>query len=164
MPLFVAHGFIGASIVAAVHPKADFRHWKPLALGFVLANAPDLDLIFSRGFGISGAHRGWTHSLVFSFAVGCLLFLILGRERWRTAFAYGLAYLSHGLLDFTNTKIGGGVKLLLPFSDDYYKLNLVGFSEFPVGFAAADVAKWLLFEALVFIPLFLIVMFIKRRV
>lgn len=164
MPLPIAHGILGASLVAVVHPKADFQNWKPLALGFFLANAPDLDVIFSHGLGIAGGHRTWTHSLVFSFGVGCLFFLILGCKRRRVALAYGLAYLSHGLLDFTNTKIGGGVKLLLPFSNDYYKLDLISFSEFPFGFTVENVAKWLLFEAAIFIPLFLIILLLKRRV
>ncbi|MDQ4120409.1 MAG: metal-dependent hydrolase [Acidobacteriota bacterium] len=164
MPLPIAHGFVGATLVAAVHRKADFQNWKPLAFGFFLANAPDLDVIFSHAIGIAGAHRSWSHSLVFSFGVGSLFLLILGSERWRAALAYGLAYLSHGLLDFTNTQIGGGVRLLLPFSSDYYKLNLISFSEFPFGFTAQNVAKWLLFEMVIFIPLFLIVLLLKRRI
>jgi membrane-bound metal-dependent hydrolase YbcI (DUF457 family) len=163
MPLLIAHGFLGASVVAAVHPKADLDRWKPLLFGFVLANAPDLDLIFSRGFGIAGTHRSWSHSLIFAFGIGCLFLLISGLERWRAALGYGLAYLSHGLLDFSNTKMGSGVKLLLPFSDDYYKLNLISFSEFPFGFAPFDVAKWLLIEAVIFIPLLMIILLLKRR-
>lgn len=48
MPLSIAHGLVGASIVGLIHPKANLKYWKPFLIGFILANSPDLDLIFSH--------------------------------------------------------------------------------------------------------------------
>ncbi|MCA1593205.1 MAG: metal-dependent hydrolase [Acidobacteria bacterium] len=120
MPLPIAHGLLGASIVAAVHPDAPFtdgrRFRLPLMVGALLANCPDADFLLVWALHDRSWHRGFTHSLVFALVVSLLLLAYLGRSRTRAALAYGLAFTSHGVLDFITTKVGGGVKLLLPFS------------------------------------------------
>ena len=71
MPLPVAHGLIGASIVAALLPLSRSRIAKPLLLGAVLGISPDLDYALNW-FRISGGgwHHGFTHSIPFAFVVG----------------------------------------------------------------------------------------------
>src|SRR5256885_2289028 len=114
MPLPLAHGLVGATIVAAVHPEG--RQWKPLLLGAAIAISPDLDFGLLWGFGLRGVHRTFTHSLFTALAVTAVIWLIAGRRRWRAALAYGLALASHGVLDFLAAKGASGVMLLWPFS------------------------------------------------
>src|SRR5919202_1262857 len=118
MPLPVAHGLLGASIVAALHPRPTKHHCAPILIGALLANAADADFLLVFLCHDRSWHRGFTHSLVLMLFV-CLLFIwSLGRRRLRAALAYGFAFASHGLLDYATTKRGGGVELLWPFSAD----------------------------------------------
>src|SRR5919202_7105095 len=101
MPLPVAHAAVGASIVALVRAKDSVRHdWKMLTVGAALAISPDLDFFFLWELHLRGWHRGFTHSIAMAVIVTALLFALLGRRRVRDVIAYGLALLSHGLLDF----------------------------------------------------------------
>ena len=104
------------------------------ALVIVGANLPDVDLVTAVAGRLTYLeyHRGWTHS----FALAPLLALLplpvwwlAVRKRgvglksfaiaWAAAFAGGL---SHLLLDALNSY---GVRLMLPFSDDWYRLDWV---------------------------------------
>src|SRR5262245_64121660 len=100
MPMPLAHGLLGASIVAALHPRpCANRYCLPLLAGTVIANLADLDFLLVFAFHDKTWHRGFSHSLGFSFSV-CLLFILaLGWRRLKEALAYGLAYTSHCLLD-----------------------------------------------------------------
>jgi membrane-bound metal-dependent hydrolase YbcI (DUF457 family) len=80
MPLPVAHGLVGATVVMLVHAPAPVRRGWPLLIGAALAVCPDLDYLV-------GSHRTYTHSLV-------------------SGLACGLALTSHGLLDFAATEHG----------------------------------------------------------
>lgn len=165
MPLPVAHGLVGASVVAAIHPSAapDLR-WKPLLWGAVLANAPDLDFLLEWGLHWSHVHRTFTHSLLFSLLVGGVIFWSLGRARWKEAVAYSGAYFSHLLLDFSATKVTEGVMLFWPVSTEQYRLGLLGLSEFREGFHTLDaflasfveVLGAALQELAIFLPVFLV--------
>ena len=105
MPSPIAHGLVGASLVAAVLPRAGRARYRLLlAAGAGLANAADLDFFLVYLFRSRAWHRGFTHSLVFALAVFFGLLLALGRRRAREAAALGLAYASHVLLDFATTK------------------------------------------------------------
>src|SRR5690348_6489615 len=97
MPLPIAHCLLGASIVAAAHPRG--REPKILLAAAVLANAPDGDLVLLWVFGIRGMHRTFSHSVAGALLLTTALLMILGRRQLRAATAFGLAYLSHGLLD-----------------------------------------------------------------
>jgi len=94
------------------------------------ANAPDMDTynFFTDNLEYLQVHRGYTHSLVFAPLVA-LIPLLLVKAFTRTRFtlvtlgAYlgcVLAVLSHLLLDWTNVY---GVRLLLPFSAKWYRLD-----------------------------------------
>jgi membrane-bound metal-dependent hydrolase YbcI (DUF457 family) len=156
MPLPVAHGLLGAAVVAVTHERAAVRRGWPLLVGAALALTPDVDFLLR-------AHRTYTHSLAFALVVGGALRLTLGRGRARAATAYGLAFLSHSLLDFATTEQGKGVMLLWPFSHAWLKLGVLGFSEAPSGFPLTRVLERGLLEAAVFVPVLLGALFLRRR-
>lgn len=162
MPLPIAHGLLGASIVALVHPNASLKNWKPLFFGFTLANCPDLDFIFVFLFGWQGFHRGVSHSLFLALLIGCALFIWLRRENWRIPLAYSLAFLSHTILDFLSST-GGAVQLLMPFDDTAYYLGLISFSELSRGFNIADMLYFSIIETFIFVPILLFALLIDRK-
>lgn len=165
MPLPIAHALVGASLAAAVHTQPrSLRYRVALISGAILANAPDLDFFLVFALHNRAWHRGFTHSLVFAGLV-CLFFvLILGRRRLRDALAYGLAFASHGILDFLTTKAGGGVELFWPFSAERLLLGWAGLSELPSRLPPLTIFKWLLVELAIFAPIFLLVLFWRRTV
>jgi membrane-bound metal-dependent hydrolase YbcI (DUF457 family) len=161
MPLPIAHGLVGASLVALIHPSAEIKNWKPLLWGFLLANSPDLDFAFTFLFGWRNFHRGISHSLVFAFFVGALLFVFLRRKNWRIPFAYALAFLSHTLLDFISAS-DGAVRLLKPLHEGKYALGWFGFSELTGGLVISDMLHFSIIETLIFVPVFFIILLAKK--
>jgi len=166
MPLPIAHALVGASLAAAIHTgqPCSLRYRVALISGALLANAPDLDFFLVFTLHSKAWHRGFTHSLVFAGLV-CLLFILtLGRRRLRDGLAYGLAFASHGIVDFLTTKAGGGVELFWPFSAERLALGWVGLSELPSRLPPLDVLKWLLVEFCLFAPVLLAVLFRRHMV
>jgi membrane-bound metal-dependent hydrolase YbcI (DUF457 family) len=164
MPLPVAHGLVGATAVAAVLPREGTRrYYLSLLAGALLANAADLDFVLVFGLGWRGLHRGPTHSLFFALLVCLLFFAALGRRRAREAAAYGLAYATHALLDFSTTKYGGGLELLWPFSTERFGLRLFSLSELPSLVPSLQVLTWLCLEFALFAPPLLLVLWLRRR-
>lgn len=128
-----------------------------------MANAADLDFFLVFILRSRAWHRGFSHSLAFALVV-CLVFAgFLGRRHLRQAAAYGLAFASHGLLDYATTKEGGGVQLLWPVSADRLAGGLVGLSELPSRLAATQVIKSLLLEAALFAPLLVLLIAFRKR-
>ena len=162
MPLPFAHGLVGASVVAALHPRPTRRHFAPLALGALLANCADLDFALVALAHDRSYHRGFTHSLAFSLALCVAMLVAFGRGRVREALAYGLAYASHAVLDYSTTKFGGGVELLWPFSAERFGLGLVGLSELPSRMPPGGVLKAALLELLIFAPVLACVLLAGR--
>lgn len=164
MPLPVAHGLLGASIVAALHPQPAKRHFIPLLVGALLANAADLDFFLVFTFHSRAWHRGFSHSIMLALVV-CLIFVLsLGRQHIREAIAYGLAFASHGLLDYVTTKEGGGVELLWPFSSDRLVFGWLGLSELPSRLPAMEIVKSLVMEFALFTPLLILVMGLRKYI
>jgi membrane-bound metal-dependent hydrolase YbcI (DUF457 family) len=160
----VAHGLLGASLVAAVLPRVNPRRYAlSLAAGALLANAADLDFGLVFALHSRAWHRGFTHSLAFALVVGLVFFVSLGRTRARRATAYGLAYASHAVLDFATTKFGGGVELLWPFTSGRFALGLLGLSEIPSRVPPAGIVKYIVVEFLIFTPPFLALLLWRRR-
>lgn len=157
----MAHGLVGASLVALIHTQADIKNWKPLLWGFLLANSPDSDFAFAFLFGWKNFHRGIFHSLFLALFVGALIFVFRRRENWRISLAYAFAFLSHTLLDFV-TSSEGAVRLLMPFDDGKYALGWFGFSELTRGFMISDILRFSIIEALIFVPMFFIVLCAKK--
>ncbi len=103
-------------------------HATPILL--LAANAPDIDIVTAAGGSVSYLHyhRHLTHSLVAMPLMALLPVAVValfahGRIRWLGAFtAAFLGIASHLVLDLTNTY---GVRLLLPFSARWLRLDLV---------------------------------------
>jgi inner membrane protein len=163
MPTPVAHSLVGASLVAAVLPRAGRRRfWVPLVVGALLANAADLDFFLVVIFRSRAWHRGFTHSLTFALIVFLCFLLALGRARAREVVAFGLAYASHVLLDFATTKAGGGLELFWPFSPDRFGLRWWGLSEIPSRLPPAEILKSLSLEFVLFAPPLLFLILLRR--
>ena len=164
MPLPVAHGLLGASIVAAVHPQPGERYFIPLLVGACLANAADFDFALAFILQSKAWHRGFSHSVIFALIVYLVFMLSLGRHYVRAATAYGLAYASHGLVDYATTKEGGGVELLWPFSSERLAFGWVGLSELPSRMSPTEIIKSLALECALFMPLLLLIVGVRRYV
>jgi inner membrane protein len=163
MPLPVSHSLLGASLVAALLPRAGRRrYYMPLLAGALLANAADLDFILVFAFRSRAWHRGFTHSLAFALVV-CLCFLLaLGGRRAREGAAFGLAYASHALLDFATTLESRGLELLWPFSAERLGLRWWGLSETPSRLPPAEILKSLGLEFALFAPPLLALLLWRR--
>ena len=163
MPLPIAHALVGASLAAAIHTRPRSQRYRvALISGAILANAPDLDFFLVFTLHSRAWHRGFTHSLAFAGFV-CLLFVLtLGQRHLRDALAYGVAFASHGVLDFLTTKAGGGVELFWPFSAERLGLRWVGLSELPSRLPPLSILKWLLVEFVIFAPVLLAVLSWRR--
>ena len=158
----VAHGLLGASVVAALGRAPAERSIKPLLAGALLANAADLDFFLVFVLRMRGWHRGFSHSIAFALVV-CLVFvLFFGRRRVRVAVTYGLAYASHGILDYLTTKEGGGVELLWPFSSERFVFGWVGLSELPSRLPPVEMVKSLALEFALFAPLLVLTIWLKK--
>jgi len=164
MPLPISHSLIGASIIALFYPRTLIgRDWRIPLLGAFFATSPDFDFFLVWFLPQNWEwHRSLTHSIFFALAVTGLMFIGTGFSRIRIVLACGTALLSHGLLDFLTTKLGGGVELLYPFSDERLKLGIVGISEFGQGFYFTELIKSCLTEVVIFAPIFFAVLWIKR--
>ncbi|HEY1404897.1 MAG TPA: metal-dependent hydrolase [Pyrinomonadaceae bacterium] len=164
MPLPVAHGLVGASLVAALHRKPTGRYFLPLLVGAILANAADFDFLLVFTLHSRAWHRGFSHSFIFAFMVGLIFVLFLGRRHLRKALAYGLAFASHGILDYVTTKEGGGVELLWPLSSERLIFGWVGLSELPSRLPVATIIKSLVVEFMLFTPLLMLVIGLRKHV
>ena len=164
MPLPVAHGLLGASLVAAIYPQPTRRHFIPLLLGALLANAADFDFALVFMLHSKAWHRGFSHSIALALIVCLIFLLLLGRRHTRAALAYGLAFASHGMLDYVTTKEGGGVELFWPFSSERLVCGWVGLSEWPSRMPPVEIVKSLALEFALFTPLLLLVISIRKYV
>lgn len=162
MPLPLAHGLVGAAVVAAIHPHPSRRRYAPLVAGALLANCADLDFALVFLAHDKSYHRGFTHSLAFAVALCAVSLVVFGRARVRDALAYGLAYASHALLDYSTTKLGGGLELLWPFTPERFGLGVVGLSELPSLMPSVGILKAMLLEILIFAPLLACVLLARR--
>ena len=110
--------------------RAGLNRWTPQASAILMlaANAPDVDVVSAAGgaVGYLHYHRHLTHSLIAMPAMAMLCVLLVRAVsqkpvRWWGAFAAAtIGVASHLLLDYTN---GYGIRLLLPFSPVYYRLE-----------------------------------------
>lgn len=161
MPLPIAHGLVGAGVVAALHPEPFRRKGLPLLAGAAIANCADLDFGLVLLTHDHSWHRGFTHSLAFSLALTLVAFAVWGSKYLREVLAYGATYTSHGLLDYATTKHGDGVKLLWPFSNQRLGLRLWSLSELPSRVPPLTILKWLALEFLIFAPPLLLLLLLR---
>jgi inner membrane protein len=119
------------TLVGLMLSRAGLNRVTPRATAILLlaANAPDIDAVTwaSSSVRYLEYHRGWTHALAaipVLAALSVLVVRLLGRKPLPWARALLVAVIgaaSHPLLDWTNVY---GVKLLLPFSDDWLHADL----------------------------------------
>jgi inner membrane protein len=117
--------------------QAGLNRWyaRPGLLLILAANAPDLDIvtITSGPFNYFQYHRGITHAVAMAPAMALLpVLLVCAISRtmrgWRAAYILSLTGVaSHLLLDWTNTY---GVRFLLPFSSQWFHLDLNSLFDF----------------------------------
>ncbi len=163
MPLPVSHGLLGASVVAALHPRPTGRRYAPpLLYGAALANAADVDFVWAFALGSREWHRGFTHSVGFALVVLAVFLWSFGARKVGLALGYGLAYASHAALDYATTKEGRGLELLWPVSSERMGLWLWGLSEVPSRLPAAGVLKAMAVEFMLFAPLLAVVLLLRR--
>ncbi len=163
MPLPIAHGFLGAAIVAAIHPKINRIVSVPPLLGGFLANLADIDFVLSLSTGDKSWHRGFTHSFLISILVFVLIAIWLGRDRIRESIAYGLAYSSHLVLDYA-TSDGGGPQLLWFFSYERFSVGIKSWSVVPSRLPVSEIVLAVLWEAAVFGVVYLFIYSMRHKV
>jgi membrane-bound metal-dependent hydrolase YbcI (DUF457 family) len=171
MPLPIAHGLVGASIIVASLEDFSWReNWWPLLVGAVLAVSPDFDLFIAHGLGYDEQlHGGISHSILFAIPLGMLGALLAKEFTGRGTLIYIAIALSHGLMDFLTKKEYGGAALLWPFSSHKFKLNLFNYYEFTAALGVQSFREVLdqvvnvsYYEALTFVPLFVAVLVWSR--
>jgi inner membrane protein len=118
----ITQGVLGAAIGEALLGKKTGN--KGAIIGAILATVPDLDVLlhlFYDKFDMLSIHRGYSHSILFSF-IGSLLFaFLLSKTKWtqdipfkRLLLFSWLCLFTHMLLD---TFTAYGTQLFLPFSE-----------------------------------------------
>ncbi len=167
MPLPVAHALLGASVGEALRRPADGRRLKILLTCALLGVCPDFDYALNW-LRISGGgwHHGFTHSIAFAALLGLLTTAVFGSVKARTVLLFGAATASHALLDLLVTD-SRGVALWWPFTDRRYRLGL----DAPADYAWSNASLWdvavgvlgvSLVELMIFVPVLLAVILIKR--
>ena len=116
---------------------AGLNRWysRPALLLMLAANIPDIDILTIAGgpFNYFVNHRGYTHSIAMLPVMALLPVLMvcaIGRTTlgWKAAYVLSLVGVaSHLLLDWTNTY---GVRFLLPFSAQWFHLDLNSLTDF----------------------------------
>lgn len=167
MPLPLAHALVGASAAAALQPASRSQQWKPILIAAFLGICPDFDyaLNFMRISG-GGWHHGFTHSIAFALLLGLLTIVILRDWSVRSFVLFSAAAASHTLLDYLITE-SRGVALWWPFTDHRYKLEITNpidytWSNASIWEVSAGILKSTLTEFLIFAPIFLLVVLLRR--
>jgi len=166
MPFPVAHSLVGAGVAAALDRNSEVR-WQVLCLSALLVIVPDFDYALNwLHVGRGGWHHGFTHSIVFALCAGALTAFVSGWRSVRGFVVFSGAIVSHTLLDYLMTE-SRGVALWWPFTDRRYKFRgtnpidytLSGSSFWDV---AGDVIRISLLELLIFAPILLLPILLKR--
>jgi len=167
MPLPVAHGLLGASVAAALRQSSQSCQWRLLWMAAFLGVCPDFDYVLNW-LRISGGgwHHGFTHSIFFAFLLGLIAAAVLREKKVRSVILYSAATVSHTLLDFLMTE-SRGVALWWPFTNQRYKLRLPNpidytWSNASLWQATVDVLRISLIELMIFAPIFLLVVLVRR--
>ncbi|HSE20559.1 MAG TPA: metal-dependent hydrolase [Pyrinomonadaceae bacterium] len=168
MPLPVAHALVGATLNNSFSKSPRALSFKAIFLSIVLALCPDFDygLNVLRVAG-GGWHHGFTHSFLFAFAIGFACWLILKDRRPTTLMLLCAIVASHTLLDYLFTE-SQGVALFWPITDHRYKLNWFNPINYtmrtrPMIASALDLARICALELLLFGPLFLVGLLVRKR-
>ncbi len=144
------------SLTGLVLARAGLNRLCPRATALLImsANAPDIDVVaaFKGSLAYAEAHRGYTHSLIGLPAVALLSVLVVAaifRQKlpWGKAwFLCVIGVASHLLLDWTNSY---GTRLLLPFSSEWFHLDITSLYDGWIMAALVFVVIWPSFSRLV---------------
>jgi len=126
----ITQAALGAAIGQALLGKKIGN--KAALLGAVVATIPDLDVIlyaFYSPLEMLSIHRGFSHSVMFSFIGAFILTFLLSRIEWAKSIRRGrmllfswLSLITHMLLDGCTAY---GTQLLLPFSDSRLGIDCI---------------------------------------
>jgi LexA-binding, inner membrane-associated putative hydrolase len=165
----IGHLAVGALLARACTAESDprDRRLRRAAAAAWMATIPDADLAL-RAFGVPAgdegwAHRGASHALVIGPGVTLVAWLL--GARIRDAGCYGLAIMSHGLVD-TLSESERGVALLWPVRHRRFTAPLHPVLAHSSEVAWFDWRSWLpVFarEALVFSPVIVLALWPGRR-
>jgi hypothetical protein len=132
MPSPVGHSLMGLIIYSATGRSIGPRHWQPMALYVLAANAADLDFLPGLLIGDLGRfHHGPSHSIGFVILFGFLASAFFSRK----IFAFMVStvlYLSHLFLDYLvqDPSRPFRIPLLWPLSHEYYMAPFAFLSRF----------------------------------
>jgi inner membrane protein len=118
----------------------------------VAANVPDIDIVSALGGALNYLHwhRHFTHAIVtipLTALLPVLVMRLFGPLPWMRAWAISaVGVASHLLLDWTNIY---GIRLLLPFSDRWLRLDVTNVVDFPILVVLAVGSLWPLLSRLV---------------
>lgn len=154
MPTPISHAAVGFAVGSWSAPARPST--RVCLAAAACAALPDIDVLWSPlGLPPSSpfAHRALTHSLLFAAVAAIVVaFAFFRDEHWRAyrprlAFVFGLALLSHSLLDALS-KYSLGVGFFVPFSEHRYR-----FPWTPLGRPTGTIGSQLIVEGLVvFLP------------
>jgi len=135
-----SHALLGITAARAAYP--DDRHFSIATWAAILAILPDLDVLgfaFGIRYGDFFGHRGFSHSLVFAFALSVLVVAARFREtplgtagRLGLTVFFFLVTASHGVLD-AMTNGGLGIAFFSPFETSRYFLPWTPLEVSPIG-------------------------------
>ncbi len=127
MPSAFSHAIVAIAAGKLIHPNRPFLKLGLLAI--FCAVIPDADVLafkFNIPYSSMFGHRGFTHSLFFSFLLGTIVTLIFYRrfplfskQWWSYCLFFSTVTFSHALLD-AMTNGGHGCAFFAPFSDERY--------------------------------------------
>jgi inner membrane protein len=166
----IGHLAVGLAAARVTRPPAGLGRSLWTALLVAASSAPDLDVLaFPLGipYGATLGHRGATHSLIFAGLSGCALGL--AARRWnlsavRVALTVSLVIATHGILD-TFTNGGRGVALLWPLTGERFfaPWRPIPVSPLAWGIFSRRGFDVMSYECLLFLPLFVIAAWPRRR-
>ena len=167
MPLPIAHGLLGSSMVAAGSQPSESRQWRLLLLGAFLGICPDFDYALNW-LGISGGgwHHGFTHSILFALLLGLITAVVLGKWELRSVVLFSAATVSHTFLDFLMTE-SRGVALWWPFTNHRYRFSLpspiyYSWRTSSIWEGIVDMLRISLCELLIFAPILVLVLLARK--
>jgi hypothetical protein len=104
MPLPLGHIAVGLAAHELGTAPSAFSRWRIFAAIVVLANLPDIDVIFGLVLQLNGSafHRGPTHSLLFALVIGFLAARATQGWKWLPRLGFGSCFslvLSHVAAD-----------------------------------------------------------------
>ena len=175
----VGHTLMGYTLYRGSPLFSGWTQWKWFLFILILANLPDIDVIFGW---ISGSpiqyHQGWTHSLFFVLIMSGITGFVglrLKSPKWKqfVLLVFGILFV-HLLLDYfgRDTRPPYGIPVFWPLSDQSYMSPLPIFRGVSKAAAKGEflgsLFVWsnlwtVLVELLVIVPIFVVTSYLTRK-